>query len=382
VTLVEPDPTAVDAVDAGERPTTLKPVLDQISPERYENPTWKGLLYVARDLAIYGLLVWGLVLADTWWAVLGLWALSAFVISGLFIIGHDAAHGALFKSKRLNSWVGHIMFLPSWHVYEGWVLGHNRIHHGHTCRQSMDFVWHPVTPEQYAAMPTWKRWRHRIEWSWVGSMPYYLRDVWWNKMIAFDPPEKWAKDIKRDRLIILAFVASAGAALAALGFSAYGSVLGAVWMVLKVLVVPFLAFTFTIGWVVHVHHIDPDIRWWKRREWNKFRGQMEGTTMLYAPGWMDFFLHRIFFHVAHHVDMRIPFYELPAACDEIREAFPDVVVTRKLRLRDFFANTAQCKLYDFEEGRWLTYAEADAYLAARPEGTVAAGDGWSGTVQL
>lgn len=379
MTLVAPEPTAVDVSD---RPTTLKPVLDQISPARYENPTWKGMLYVTRDLAIYGLLVWGLIVADTWWAVLGLWALSAFVISGLFIIGHDAAHGALFKSKRLNSWVGHIMFLPSWHVYEGWVLGHNRIHHGHTCRQSMDFVWHPVTPEQFAAMPTWKKWRHRIEWSWAGSMPYYLRDVWWNKMIAFDPPEKWAKDIKRDRLIILAFVASATVALGALGLSMYGSILGAAWMVLKVLVVPFLAFTFTIGWVVHVHHIDPEIRWWKRREWNKFRGQMEGTTMLYAPGWMDFFLHRIFFHVAHHVDMRIPFYELPAACNEIRDAFPEVVVTRKLKLRDFLANTAQCKLYDFEEGRWLTYAEADAYLASRPAADRVDADDWSGTVQL
>ena len=74
------------------------------------------------------------------------------MVSGLFIIGHDAAHEALFKSRRLNSIVGHVAMLPSWHVYEAWVLGHNRVHHGHTVREGMDFVWHPVTPEQYAAM--------------------------------------------------------------------------------------------------------------------------------------------------------------------------------------------------------------------------------------
>jgi omega-6 fatty acid desaturase (delta-12 desaturase) len=379
VTLLAPEPTA-DPTPGGdtldERPTTLKPVLDVISPERYRNPTWKGLLYVARDLVLYGLLVWGLIVADAWWAVLGLWGLSAFVISGLFIIGHDAAHGALFRSKRLNSIVGHVMMLPSWHVYEGWVLGHNRIHHGHTCRQSMDFVWHPLTPDQYAALPRWQQLRHRIEWSWLGSMPYYLRDVWWNKMIAFDPPENWARQIKRDRLIVLGFVGAASLALGALGLSMYGSVLGALWMIVKVLVVPFLAFIFTIGWVVHVHHIDPEITWWKRREWNKFRGQMEGTTMVLVPAWLDFFLHRIFFHVAHHVDMRIPFYELPAACEEIRQAFPDVVVTRRLRLRDFLANTRQCKLYDFDAGRWLTYAEARAQADPDP---AAVGGGWSGT---
>jgi omega-6 fatty acid desaturase (delta-12 desaturase) len=375
--VVEPasDETARAPID--ERPTTLKPVLDAISPERYRNPTWKGLLYVARDLAIYAALVAGLIVADTWWAVIGLWILSAFVVSGLFIIGHDAAHGALFRSKRLNSFVGHLMMLPSWHVYEGWVLGHNRIHHGHTCRQSMDFVWHPLTPQQYAELPRWQRWRHRIEWSSVGSMPYYLRDVWWNKMIAFDPPENWARQIRRDRLIVLGFIVASGTALGLLGASMYGSIAGAAWMIAKVLVVPFFAFTFTIGWVVHVHHIDPGIRWWKRREWNKFRGQMEGTTLLYVPVWLDFFLHRIFFHVAHHVDMRIPFYELPRACEEIREAFPDVVVTRRLRLRDFFANTRQCKLYDFDAAEWLTYAQARERLAA--EAATAAGGGWSGT---
>ena len=39
----------------------------------------------------------------------------------------DSAHGALFKTKRLNSIIGHIGMLPSWHVYEAWILGHNRI---------------------------------------------------------------------------------------------------------------------------------------------------------------------------------------------------------------------------------------------------------------
>lgn len=341
-----------------DRPENLKPVLDVIAPERYRNPTWKGLAYLARDLVLYGLVVIGLVVADAWWAVLGLWVLSALVVSGLFILGHDAAHGSLFASRRLNSWVGHLAMLPSWHVYEGWVLGHNRIHHGHTCRQGMDFVWHPLTAEEYAALPRWKKLRHRIEWSWAGSLPYYLRDVWWNKMIAFDPPKKWASKIRRDRVIVAAFVLVAGGALGALGWADGGGLLGALWMVVQVLVVPFLLFNWMIGWVVHVHHIDPEIRWWKRREWNKFRGQMEGTTVLHAPRWLDFFLHRIFFHVAHHVDMRIPFYGLPGACDDISAAFPDVVTERRLRWRDFLANTRRCKLYDFDEGRWLTYSEA------------------------
>ena len=61
------------------------------------------------------------------------------------------------------------------------------------------------------------------------------------------------------------------------------SSVGGIWQWAKVVVIPFLLFCQAIGWVVHVHHIAPDIRWWPRREWNRFRGQVEGTTILWGP---------------------------------------------------------------------------------------------------
>jgi omega-6 fatty acid desaturase (delta-12 desaturase) len=136
-------------------------------------------------------------------------------------------------------------------------------------------------------------------------------------------------------------------------------------MVVKVLVVPFLGFSFVIGSLVHVHHIHPDIRWWKRREWNKFRGQMEGTTILRAPKGLDFFFHWIMVHIPHHVDMRIPMYNLELAADAIKAAYPDVVHDEPLRFRDFVRSSRACKLYDFDEGRWLTYRQAQEHLRQR-----------------
>ena len=81
---------------------SLKPVLDIIPAEAYDNPTWKGLAYFGRDLVMYGLIIAGLIIVDNPFAVIALWVLSAMVVSGLFIVAHDAAHGALFSSKRLN----------------------------------------------------------------------------------------------------------------------------------------------------------------------------------------------------------------------------------------------------------------------------------------
>src|SRR3954468_2365592 len=176
--------------DREERTGSLKPVLDVIPPEAYENPTWKGLAYLARDLAMYAVLVVVLIEVSNPIAALALQIPMALVVGALFVIAHDVAHGALFKSKRLNSIVGHIAMLPSWHVYEGWVLGHNRIHHAYTVRQGFDFVWHPYSAEDYEAMNWHKRFRHRVEWSWFGAGFYYIREVWWNKMIVGKPPAR------------------------------------------------------------------------------------------------------------------------------------------------------------------------------------------------
>jgi omega-6 fatty acid desaturase (delta-12 desaturase) len=355
-TRTDPVPPAPSSTEA-DRPGSLLPVLRVIPPEAYDNPTWRGLAYLARDTAFYAAAVVGLVLVDHPLLVLPLWILAALSISALFIVGHDAAHEALFRSRRLNRAVGHLAMLPSWHVFEGWVLGHNRIHHAYTVRQGFDFVWHPYTAAQYRQMSRLQRLRHRFEWSWLGAGAYYTREVWWNKMIVGRPPARWAPAVRRDRLLVGAFVLGAGTGLAALGW-AQGGLPGATWMVLRVLVVPFLLFQYVIGSLVHVHHIQPDIRWWPRREWSKFRGQMEGTTILRAPRGLDLFFHWIMIHLPHHVDVRVPMYRLELAAEAIKTAFPDVVHDRPLRFRDFVANTRTCKLYDFERGRWLGYAEA------------------------
>ena len=358
-------PEADDAAREKDRKGSLLPVIRVIPPEAYDNPTWKGLLYFGRDTVMWVALVAGLILFDHPLVVVGLWVLASLVISGLFIVGHDAAHESLFKSKRMNSIVGHLAMLPSWHVYEGWVLGHNRVHHGYTVRQGFDFVWHPYTPEQWREMNGFQKLRHRFEWSWLGAGAYYTREVWLQKMVIGKPPARWVSAIRRDRFILLGWVVATSALLAAVGWSKSGTAIGALWMVLKVSVIPFLAFQFVIGSFVHVHHVQPEIRWWKRREWTKFRGQMEGTTVLRAPKGLNFFIHWIMVHVPHHVDMRVPMYHLELATDAIKEAFPGVIHDEKLRFRDYVRNTRQCKLYDFDEGRWLTYAEAEAGLAAK-----------------
>ncbi len=345
-----PGPETVDRPDVPrEPPTGLRAVLDVIPDHCYQRSTSRGLGLVGRDLLIYGLAVWGLVVVDHPVAVVGLWLVAGLAVSALFVIGHDAAHRALFDSARLNAFIARLTMLPSLHATELWVFGHNRVHHGHTLRQGIDFVWHPLSEDDYRRLGFLARARHRLEWSFFGAGAYYLREVWWNKMVRFTPPTRWRRPIRRDQSIVGVFVvATLAASVVAAGPSG-------VWLWAKVVVVPFLVFCQVIGWVVHVHHISPEIRWWPRREWNRYRGQVEGTTILIGPPGWDLAFHWIMIHLPHHVDMAIPCYRLGEAADAIEAAFPETVGRRPIRVRDYWRATRRCKLHDFTTGRWSGY---------------------------
>ncbi len=342
---------------------TLKPALDAIPRECLERPTRKAVFVVARAVALWIASLVLLFASDNPFIVAAAWIFGSLALAGMFVVGHDAAHGSLFNSKKVNKWVGRLLFLPELHSYEGWLLGHNRLHHGHTVREQMDFVWMPTTPAEYARMSTFRKFQHRVEWSFLGSGLYYIRNVWWDKMISFTPPERYRERIKKDVRFVALFGAVSITALFAYGLHYYGDILGAAWLVVKVIAVPWFGFMTIIGWTVYVQHIAPDIKWWPRNQWDSYKGQIEGTTVLYCPRIInELFFYNIFIHVPHHVDMRIPCYNLEKAADALIEAFPDIK-HKKLRYRDYLRTARICKLYDYEEHTWHAY---DGSVTALP----------------
>jgi omega-6 fatty acid desaturase (delta-12 desaturase) len=107
--------------------------------------------------------------------------------------------------------------------------------------------------------------------------------------------------------------------------------------------------------------VSPEIRWWSKREWTQYKGQMESTTVLEIPSLVNWlWFHNILIHVPHHVDVRIPFHHLPGAARAIESAYPDTVRRSRLSVREFLRSTKACKLYDFEAGTWLPDSAATA----------------------
>ncbi len=345
------DPTA-------ETPRTLAAARQCLPPDCRANPAWKGLLFFLRDLAIYGIGVAGLASTDSLPLLAALWLLTSLAIAGLFVIAHDAAHGALFRSNRLSYVVGQLAMLPSLHAYSVWVAGHNRVHHPFAGCEGWDFVWHPSTREQYRELSPPAKLRHRFEWSALGAGAYYIRAVWWARIMRLRASDKARRQFRRDRSLVYAYLAGATAALLIIGDLRYGHMSGGVWSWFKIFGVPWVLWNYFIGWAVYVQHIAPDIRWRSRRSWTRFGGQIECTTMYDVPRWLNFFWHNILLHVPHHVDPRIPFYALPRGAEALLREFPDVVRLRPVSWPDYVRTTRRCKLYDFDRQIWMTYAEA------------------------
>lgn len=332
-------------------------VVRAVIPEScYQRSSKRAAWALFQAAALYLAPVIGLVLTDRWWALLPLWLLAGLGVAGMFVIGHDASHGALVTSRRANRVIAQLCMAPSAHVEAAWDLGHNRIHHGYTTRQGFDFVWHPMTVNEYRAAGRFARLRQRFEWSWLGSGAYFLRSVWWNKMWRFSAPGKRHDAIVRDKRTLGAALALLAVGAAVLG-ALTGGWVGAAWVPFKLIVMPFLLFAQIIGWTVYVHHVSPEIRWWTRRDWSQFNGQMESTTIMRFPRLVNgLWFHNIFIHVPHHVDTRIPFHQLPAAAAAITNAYPGTVRSSRFSVGQYLRATRACKLYDFEAGQWLPYS--------------------------
>ncbi len=341
-----------------DRTHSLNDVRAIIPETCYRRSAGRATLALIQALVLWVLPVVALAFTDRWWALLVLWPLAGLGVAGLFVLGHDASHGALLDSRKVNRLVAQVCMAPSAHVEAAWDLGHNRIHHGYTTRQGFDFVWHPLTVDEFRHLGTLGRLRHRLEWSWMGSGAYFLRTVWWDKMWRYNAPGKRRNAIIRDKSVLTVAMALAVAGLAVIG-AFTGGWLTAIWLPIKLFVVPFLLFVHIIGWTVYVHHVAPDIRWWSRKEWTQFHGQMDSTTILKVPAVVNrLWFYNIFVHVPHHVDARIPFHQLPKAAEAIKAAYPDTVRASRLSWREYLRTARTCKLYDFEVGTWLPYSAA------------------------
>ncbi len=318
--------------------------------------TGYALALVVLDLALFALLLAGAVLLPHPLLQLLAGVLCGLVIGRLFILGHDACHQSFTPHRRLNRWLGRLVFLPSLTPYSLWDVGHNVVHHGYTNLKDFDFVWQPQSLAAYQQMSPGRRWLERVYRSGWAPWLYYGLEVWWRRMLfpspAFMPTRR--RIFTLDSLLV-----SAAALVWALGLAAAARHTGqsVAWVLAVAMALPLLVWTALIGFVVYVHHTHPDVCWYDNKaDWAAASPFVSTTVHLAFGHGVGAFLHHIMEHTAHHVDMSVPLYRLKQAQALLEARLPGRIIVQPFSW-GWYARTARaCKLYDFEQRCWLDFA--------------------------
>ena len=280
--------------------------------------------------------------------------LIAIAIPRLFILGHDACHKSLFRDATINRLIGRLLFCPSLTPYCMWELGHNGVHHGYTNLKGRDFVWTPLSPGEYQALTPARRFRERLYRSIWGTGAYYAIEIWLKK-ILFPPIEvlrSRAASFVCDITLCVMFTALWLFLLSANDMQSTT----VNWLI--GFLVPFAVWLWLIGVVIYVHHTHPRVVWYvERKEWRQSLVSASTTVFVRFPVWVDWLLHNIMQHPAHHLHVGIPFYNLRAANEALSQRRDLSFVISTFSPGRHLAITKTCQLYDYQHKQWLPFSK-------------------------
>jgi omega-6 fatty acid desaturase (delta-12 desaturase) len=334
---------------------TLKAIIPSECRERH---TGRGFAYFALSALAYVLTLAALVWFSSPLLRIPLVLLNGLAIAVLFVVGHDACHGALTSSARANYVISQLSFLPSLHPFAGWSLSHNTLHHAWANLREHDPGYPPYAVEEFSRLSRWRRLEARFHRTMFGVALMYLSTVWWPHMMMPSKDRRVMLDkvghFGLERICVVAYLALLVAIAVATGVMNGLSLLRASVEGIGLIVIgPFLVFNWLIGWATYLHHTHPQVRWFdSQTEWKEAQPQLTAVVHVVFPRVVDIVLHEIMQHPAHHVDPNVPFYRLANAERALEHTVGAQMVVMDFTVREVFASLRICRLYDYKTHTW------------------------------
>ncbi len=272
--------------------------------------------------------------------------LAAGFLVRTFIVFHDCTHGSLLPSKRANRYVGRITGLLVLAPFGRWRHDH-AVHHatsGDLERRGVGDVLTLTVEEYYARSP-----RGRLEYR-ISRNPLVMFVLGPIVAMVIGPRIATRSQRPRMRRSVLETDAVLVAAVLTLCW-----VIG--WKAFLLVWGPSAMLAGAIGiWLFYVQHQFEDAYWQSADDWSYDDAALRGSSYLRLPKLLQFFSGNIGLHHVHHLNARIPNYNLQRAHDEL--AVFDRVPT--LSLRDGL-RAVNLKLWDEERRKLITFTEARRY---------------------
>jgi omega-6 fatty acid desaturase (delta-12 desaturase) len=311
-------------------------------------------------------MLWALMwaaLSIGYWLCLLLALPTACFLMRLFMIQHDCGHGACFKRRATNDWVGRIIGVVTLTPYGYWLRAH-ALHHANAGnldhRGSGDII--TLTSAEYIALTRFQRLIYRLYRSpfvMFGLIPTYLF-------------------VLHQRLPFGLMRAGRQPWISAMGTNAaIGSV---VCLLIRLMGVgpfllvqaPVVILSATIAvWFFYVQHQFEDTLWEHDGDWSFHKAALNGSSHYELPPALAWFTGNIGVHHVHHLSSRIPFYRLA----EVIRDHPQLASLGRLTLLQSL-RCARLAIWDEREKRLISFREqrlSDAGLSVTsvlPETTI------------
>jgi acyl-lipid omega-6 desaturase (Delta-12 desaturase) len=270
---------------------------------RHQQPSlWRSTFQIANSVvpyvALWFLMDWSLAVCG--WLLLPLAILAGGFLARVFIIHHDCGHGSFFKSRTANDVCGFITGVLTFTPYHFWRWEH-AVHHagsGDLDRRDLGSVW-TLTVQEYLEAPWWKRFAYRVM-----RNPVVLLVVVPSFLFLVLHRVASRRANKRERHSVywtnLGILAMAAVLSFVMGFKAYLLVQLSIMTVAS-----------TVGvWLFYVQHQFEGVNWQRHAKWDYTTAALEGSSFYKLPRLLQWFSGNIGFHHIHHLNPRIPNYNL------------------------------------------------------------------------
>lgn len=270
-------------------------------------------------LVLLWILMWATLRIGHWYCLLLVVPAAGFLVR-LFMIQHDCGHGAFFRSRRVNDWVGRVIGVLTFTPYDFWRRTH-AVHHagsGNLDRRGIGDI-DTLTVREYLALSRWRRLRYRVyrhPLIMFGLGPAYLF-ILQHRLPIGSMRGGW-----QPWLSTMATNAAIAATIATI-----------IWFIgvepFLLIHLPIIFLAASIGvWLFYVQHQFEDTLWEEDGTWSLHAAALYGSSHYDLPRILRWFTANIGVHHVHHLCSRIPFYRLP---DVLRE-HPELVGTGRLTL--------------------------------------------------
>ncbi len=253
-------------------------------------------------LVVLWVLMW-LSLSVGYWLTLLLAVPAAGFLVRLFLIQHDCGHGAFFRGRAVNDWVGRVLGVLTLTPYDYWKRNH-AMHHATSSnldRRGIGDI-DTLTVTEYRARSLagrifYRVYRNALVMFGIGAaylfllqhrLPFHqMRDGW----------RPWVSTMATNAAIALVVAAM-------------------IWLVgtgpFLAVHMPIMLLAASMGvWLFYVQHQFEDVVWTRDGAWVQQEAALAGSSYYDLPGVLRWFTANIGIHHVHHLNSRIPYYRLP-----------------------------------------------------------------------